>query len=122
MKYRPGSKAHVRSGRGWGYWKWHFKEGENKLGPFFVPGCFIATAVYATPLAPEIDVLRDFRDNFLLKNKLGQEFVNLYYELSPPIAEFISKHLLLRKMLRELIIKPTTKSLKFLNIQMTKQK
>lgn len=106
QKYRPGSKAHVRSGRGWGYWKWHFKKGENKLGPFFVPGCFIATAVYGTPLAPEIDVLRDFRDNFLLKSKLGNKFVSFYYQFSPPIANFISKHFLLRNILRETGIKP----------------
>jgi len=116
MKYRPGSKAHVRSGRGYGYWKWRMKEGKDRLGPFFVPGCFIATAVYGTSLAPEIDVLRHFRDNFLLKNKLGQEFVSLYCQFSPPLADFVSRHLMLRKILRETIIKPTTKVMKFLNM------
>lgn len=116
MKYRPGNRGNVRSGRGWGYWKWHFKKGENKLGPFFVPGCFIATAVYGTSLASEIDILRNFRDKFLLKNKLGKELVTFYYQSSPPLADFISKHLLLRKILREIIIEPIIKVIKFLNM------
>ena len=115
-KYLPGSKAHVRSGRGYGYWKWRMKEGKDQLGPFFVPGCFIASAVYGTPLAPEIAILRNFRDKFLLKNELGKEFVNFYYQLSPQMADFISKHLLLRKILRETSIKPITKVIKFLNM------
>lgn len=114
QKYRPGSKAKVRSGRGWGYWKWHFKQGKNKLGPFFVPGCFIATAVYDTHLAPEIDILRDFRDRFLLKSRLGDRFVSFYYQLSPPIAHFISRHPLLKKILRETGIKPIIKIIEFL--------
>ena len=113
-KYRPFNEGNVRSGRGWGYWKYHFKEGENKLGPFFVPGCFIATAVYGTPLAPEIDILRDFRDKFLTKNKLGNKFVGSYYQYSPPIANFISKHFLLRIILRKAIIKPIVEVVKFL--------
>ena len=78
--------------------------------------CFIATAVYGTSLAPEIDILRNIRDKLLLTNKLGQEFVNLYCQFSPPLADFISRHLMLRKILRETIIKPTTKVMKFLNI------
>ena len=115
-RYRPGSKAHVRSGRGYGYWKWRMKEGKDRLGPFFVPGCFIATAVYGTPLASEIAILRNFRDKFLLKNELGKEFVNFYYQFSPQMADFISKHLLLRKILSETSIKPITKVIKFLNM------
>jgi len=113
-KYRPGSKAHVRSGRGYGYWKWRMKDGKDQLGPFFVPGCFIATAVYGTSSAPEICILRNFRDKFLLKNRLGQEFVNLYYQLSPPIADLTLRHLTLRKMLREIVVRPTTKIMKLL--------
>jgi len=55
-------------------------------------GCFIATAAYGTPLAEEIQVLRQFRDEYLLTNTVGRLFVSLYYEGSPPLAHLISKH------------------------------
>lgn len=77
-------------------------------------GCFIATAVYGTPLAPEVNILRNFRDKLLLGNKLGKEFVNFYYRNSPLIANFISKHPLLRQILRKVIIGPIIRIIKFL--------
>ena len=55
-------------------------------------GCFIATAAYGTPMAEEIQILREFRDEYLLTNPLGQALVDLYYKVSPPIAEFIAEH------------------------------
>jgi hypothetical protein len=55
-------------------------------------GCFIATAAYGTPLVEEIEVLRQFRDQHLLTNPVGQLLVSLYYESSPPLAHLISKH------------------------------
>ena len=63
-------------------------------------GCFIATAAYGTYLEPEVKLLRKFRDRFLLTNCLGQAFVKLYYEYSPPIADYIAKHDTLRAIVR----------------------
>jgi len=63
-------------------------------------GCFIATAAYGTPMAEEIEILRDFRDEYLLTNPLGQAFVDFYYSVSPPMAEFITKHPNLKPIVR----------------------
>jgi hypothetical protein len=62
--------------------------------------CFIATAAYGTPMAEEIEILRDFRDEYLLTNPLGQALVNLYYRVSPPLAEFITEHPSLKPIVR----------------------
>jgi internalin A len=62
--------------------------------------CFIATAAYGTAMAEEIQVLREFRDEYLLTNPLGQALVNLYYRVSPPIAEFITEHPSLKPVVR----------------------
>jgi hypothetical protein len=71
--------------------------------------CFIATAAYGTPTAAEIDVLRQFRDQFLLHNPPGRAFVSIYYKLSPPVADFISEHEVLRTVVREDFVDPMVK-------------
>jgi hypothetical protein len=68
--------------------------------------CFIATAAYGTPTAQQIDVLREFRDVVLLESAVGSQFVALYYQLSPPVADFIARSDLLRTLIRELLVDP----------------
>jgi hypothetical protein len=68
--------------------------------------CFIATAAYGTPTAKQIDLLRGFRDVVLLKSAPGSKFVALYYQLSPPIANFIAANELLTTLVRELLVDP----------------
>ncbi len=70
------------------------------------PLCFIATAAYGTDTAKEIDILREFRDVVLLPNSLGAEFASLYYKTSPPIANFISQHEVLRTAVRVGLVDP----------------
>jgi hypothetical protein len=68
--------------------------------------CFIATAAYGTDTAQEIDVLRAFRDEILLHNSLGARFVSFYYKNSPPLADFIAHHNVLRTIVRKGFVTP----------------
>ena len=63
-------------------------------------GCFIATAAYGSPMYPHVNVLREFRDRFLLINGIGKCFVRLYNTYSPSIADCIAKHDSLRAIVR----------------------
>jgi hypothetical protein len=79
----------------------------DEVGFYPVTGfCFIATAAYGTETAIELDILRDFRDQVLLNNTLGSRFVEAYYKLSPPVADFIAKNDFLRAVARETLIDP----------------
>ncbi|HBG3257135.1 TPA: hypothetical protein KP562_001318 [Clostridioides difficile] len=54
-----------------------------------VGGCYIATAVYGSYHAPEVMILRKFRDDVLSKYLLGRIFIKVYYTLSPPVANWL---------------------------------
>ena len=69
-------------------------EEENKKS------CFIATAAFGSPLEPHVKLLRKFRDRFLLNSYVGRSFVGIYYKYSPPLADFIARHDILRLMVR----------------------
>ena len=71
----------------------------------------IASAAYGTDTAKEIDILRQFRDEVLLPNSLGAKLVSFYYKTSPPIANIISQHEVLRTAVRVGFIDPIVKIL-----------
>jgi hypothetical protein len=51
-------------------------------------------------MTEEIQILREFRDEYLLTNPLGQALTDLYYRVSPPMAEFITEHPSLKPVVR----------------------
>jgi len=79
-----------------------------------IPGfCFIATAAYGTETASQLDILRDFRNQVLLKSAPGSRFVAAYYRLSPPVAAFIAKNDFLRAVVREVLVDPVVNLLQW---------
>ena len=75
-------------------------------------GCFIATATYGSNMAEEVEVLKNVRDNILLKNSVGKTFVTFYNRLSPPLADYIAEHETLRAATR-LALTPIVLGLKY---------
>lgn len=65
---------------------------DDSLNKIFRLNCAIATAAHDSPFHPHVQVLRDFRDEYLMRSKHGRGFVELYYRYSPRIAEIISQH------------------------------
>lgn len=68
-------------------------------------GCYIATAVYGSYEASEVMVLRHFRDNTLKRSYLGKWFIEIYYFLSPPIAEKLKDAKLVNQVVRSILNK-----------------
>ena len=54
-------------------------------------GCLIATAAYGSELSPQVQLLREIRDNQLMNTEAGTSFMNtfndVYYSFSPYIAD-----------------------------------
>jgi len=83
---------------------------------FCVTSCFIATAAYGTPMAKEIEILREFRDKYLMTNPVGKGLVEFYYKVSPPIAEFITGHPTLKPIVRAGLVPAVAMSIVAVNM------
>ena len=66
-------------------------------------GCYIATAVYGSYDAPEVLVLRKFRDNVLKKSRGGRLFIKIYYALSPGLADKLRNHAFINAKVRGIL-------------------
>jgi len=55
-------------------------------------GCLIATAAYGSEMAPQVQLLREIRDNKVLSTESGSSFMTgfntFYYSFSPTIADW----------------------------------
>jgi len=60
------------------------------------PKCFIATATFGSELAPQVQFLRNMRDNEIIKTYIGWNFMLAfnawYYTFSPAVARVITQH------------------------------
>jgi streptogramin lyase len=72
-----------------------------------VSPCLIATATFESELAPEVQFLRDFRDQQILHTFAGSTFMDLfnswYYSFSLNVAEYESGHATAREFVRVLL-------------------
>jgi hypothetical protein len=62
--------------------------------------CFVATAAFGSPMAPQVETFRQFRNRFLVPSKLGIKLVKFYYAYSPKYAYMIAQNETLRSFAR----------------------
>ena len=71
------------------------------------PVCLIATATYGSQMAPEVQLLRNFRDQSVMNTRAGSSFMVLfnswYYSFSPGVAAYISAHILVRTAMKAVL-------------------
>jgi len=81
-------------------------------------GCLIATATYGSELAPQVQNLRELRDNTILRTESGIAFMSgfnqLYYSFSPAIAD-LEREFPIFKEIVKLSITPLLSTLSILN-------
>lgn len=66
-------------------------------------GCYIATCVYGSYDAPEVIVLRHFRDHTLMHHAPGRLFVRIYYSLSPKLVKLFGQSTTFRCIWRKIL-------------------
>lgn len=89
------------------------KESMNEVG-----GCLIATATFGSELAPQVQQLRELRDNTVLSTESGIAFMTgfnqLYYSFSPTIADLEREYPAFKEVVK-LSITPMISTLSILN-------
>lgn len=66
--------------------------------------CFIATAAFGDINKTQVTILRQFRDKFFKPSSIGRKLINIYYTISPPLADIISGNSFLQQITRWLLI------------------
>lgn len=82
-------------------------------------GCLIATATYGTELAPQVQILREVRDNVLFSTNSGTTFMvqfnEFYYAFSPSVADLERQNPVFREAVKYTIT-PMLSSLSILQL------
>jgi hypothetical protein len=81
-------------------------------------GCLIATATYGSELTPQVQQLRELRDNSLLQTASGTSFMagfnQFYYSFSPTIADWERENPAFKEFVK-ITLTPMISSLSILN-------
>jgi len=81
-------------------------------------GCLIATATFGSEMAPQVQFLREIRDNTVLQTESGVSFMTgfnqFYYSFSPVIADYERENPVFKELVK-LTITPLLTSLTILN-------
>ncbi len=81
-------------------------------------GCLIATATFGSELAPQVQQLRELRDNTILSTESGTAFMTgfnqFYYSFSPMVADLERENPVFKEIIK-LTLTPMLSSLSLLN-------
>jgi len=81
-------------------------------------GCLIATAAFGSEMAPQVQFLRELRDNTVLQTQSGTTFMNgfnqFYYSFSPAVADYERENPVFKEMVK-VTLTPLLTSLTLLN-------
>jgi len=81
-------------------------------------GCLIATATFGSEMAPQVQQLRELRDNTILSTESGTAFMSgfnqLYYSFSPMIADLERESPIFKEVMK-ITLTPMLSSLSLLN-------
>ena len=81
-------------------------------------GCLIATAAFGSEMAPQVQFLRELRDNTVLQTTSGTSFMNgfnqFYYSFSPQIADYERENPVFKETVK-VTLTPLLTSLTLLN-------
>jgi titin len=90
----------------------------DKIDVPFGGGCLIATAAYGTELSPQVQSLRELRDNVLLPTSSGTVFMagfnEIYYSFSPGVADLERQYPMFKEAVK-ITIMPMLSTLSILN-------
>ena len=81
-------------------------------------GCLIATAAFGSEMAPQVQFLREIRDNKVLQTESGSTFMTgfnqFYYSFSPAVADYERENPAFKETVK-LALTPMLTSLAILN-------
>ncbi len=96
----------------------HLEDGVCVLDAVKGGGCLVATAAYGTELSPQVQQLREIRDDVLFGTKSGTAFMTgfnqFYYSFSPTIADWERQNPIFKEIVK-ITITPMLSTLFLLN-------